>query len=460
MDGGTMQVLGDPATSGLIHWPGVVDATPTPYDLDADGVLEVVVHALDQTIYVFDATGRVVATLPTTYPAAWDVEAVLNSVAVAVMEPRAPPSIVVTNHAAYVTRWQYDPIASREGSMVFDKMWEWRMDACLDHPGMDAGPTLADLDNDGELEVLVQVEELGLYALDGDGSLLWGHCWGGGNSAPAAADLDGDGTVEAIFASDAGFISVFRGATGQPVWTFDAAHASHGVRPASIVVQPTVADLDGQLPLEILFSARHAPRDGGEDYGEFHMGLFAVRQNLTTWQSELVWQRQPAWANPMSNTRLIVHRENDSGEIAIFGMDWNTIGHRPGAWERLGPAHLFRLDAEGQDVWVRPLDAWWSNQDFALADGDGDGELEILVNAGLGHGDGLWRYSIHNGSAEGAIGLGSWKMLRGPVMTDRDGDGIMQVLMPVQPIHGPASMGALLWIDLGVPYHVAWRGYP
>src|SRR5687767_387626 len=61
-------------------------------------------------------------------------------------------------------------------------------------------------------------------------------------------------------------------------------------------------------------------------------------------------------------------------------IDRNTIGHRPGDWERPGPAHVFRLDRHGEDVWVREIDACWSNQDILVADSDGDGEADVLVN--------------------------------------------------------------------------------
>jgi hypothetical protein len=139
-------------------------------------------------------------------------------------------------------------------------------------------------------------------------------------------------------------------------------------------------------------------------------------------------------------------------------MDWNTIGHYPGNWERLGPAHVFRLDASGNDVWVREVDAWWSNQDIALANVDGTG-LELLVNGPGGGYDGLWRLSPATGAAVGFLPLSDWKMTRGAVLHDLRHDGRMQLVFPVVPLDG-SRRGALLVFDLDVPYDAPWRGAP
>jgi hypothetical protein len=447
--------LGDPEDSGLGRWPAPFDAAPTAHDLDGDGVDELVAMGADSKVYVFALDGRVLAVLPTTMPPAWHVENVLNAVEVAVLRPGEPPSLVVTNHAAYVSAWRLDPAASSAERFAFTRQFDERMDGCNASPGMDAKAAVGDLDGDGELEVVVQTEEVGFYALRADGTTLWRQCWGGGNAAPVIADLDGDGGMEVVMASDAGFLAVLDGATGKPQWTYDARDA--GITPASISVSPTVADLDGVAPLEVLFTARHAPPGGPETYPLHHMAIFAVHQDPLTYKPALLWMRQPDWANPLSDTRLVVHDVDGDGHADILGMDWNTIGHRPGDWERLGPAHVFRLDASGNDVWVRAMDTWWSNQDIAVADLDGTGSLSILVNGPAGQYDGLWRLSAATGAAEGFLALDGWKVARGPQLADLRHDGSMQLLFPVKPI-GDEPRGAIVVFDLGVPYEAPWRG--
>lgn len=448
--------LGDPATSGRPSWPQPFDAAPTAADLDGDGVDEVIVQAGDGQVHVFQvATGRVLATLPTTLPPAWHMERVLNAVTVATLRPGESPSLIITNHAAFVSIWRFDPAASTADDFAFRPKFDLRMDACRTNPSMDAKAAVGDLDGDGELEIVVQTEERGFFALRADGSPLWSQCWGGGNSAPVIADLDGDGRPEVVVASDGGFLAVLDGASGDPVWTYDAKSA--GITPASISVSPTVGDLDGVAPLEVLFTARHAPPGGPETYADDHMAIFAVHQDPQTYQAQLLWMRQPEWANPLSDTQLVVQDLDGDGRTDILGMDWNTIGHYPGDWERLGPAHVFRLDADGNDVWVREMDTWWSNQDLAIADLDGLGSLSVLVNGPAGPYDGLWRLSLETGRAEGFLPLVDWKVTRGPQLADLRHDGSMQLLFPVRPLDD-RPRGAIVVFDLGVPFDAPWRG--
>lgn len=449
-------VFGDPDTSGLGQWPGQFDVAPTTYDFDGDGVDEIIAQSNDTYVYVFDAEGEVQARLPTTYPPDWHIERILNGVQAAVLRPGERPSLVVTNHAAYVTVWQVAPF-SRGSGITFDKVWEQRMDACFWNPGMDARPTLSDLDGDGALEILVQTEEVGFFALDAGGEILWQQCWAGGNSAPVAADLDGNGAPEVIVASDSGLVSVLKGSTGEPLWTFNAAHY---VTPGAIPVEPTVADLDGQGELEVLFTARSVPSADPTTWADSHMAIFAVHFSHVTWQAELLWMRQPEWANPLSYTRLAVLDADGDGATDIFGMDWNTVGHSPGNWERLGPAHAFRLDAQGNDVWVQELDTWWSNKDIAIGDANGDGRLEVLANAPAPAGfDSIVSLDAQTGEPVDYLGLAGWQVMRGVTLTDLRHDGSMQAIFPVSPA-ATGGNGAILVFELDVPYNAPWRGNP
>lgn len=445
-----LQTLGDPSTSGLAHWPGPIDAAPKAFDIDGDGVDELIAHSNDTHVYVFSTiNGRALALLPSCYPRGWYIERIINGVEAGTLRPGEPPSLVVSNHAAYVAAWRFVPHASNADRFVFEKLWERRMNECHADASMDAKATLADLDRDGTLEILVQAEEMGLYALDADGSTRWRQCWAGGNSAPVADDLDGNLMPEAIFASDSGFLSVLDGSTGDPVWTFDAAGPLYGISPASVSVSPAIAELDGRPPREILFTTRHAPNGDPANYSQFHMGLFAVHRNVTTWQGELVWMRQPEWANPLSYSRLVVADVDVDGVPEIFGMDWNTIGHKPGNWDVLGPSHVFRLDAHGNDVWVREVDAWWSNKDVLVADFDNDGSPELLVNGANGGSDGLWRLSTTTGQPEEFVAVAPWKLMRGPTLLNLRHDGSTQVAYPVAPDVAWPSRGAILVFDLG-----------
>lgn len=437
-----MQALGDPAVSGLPRWPGVFDSVPTAYDIDGDGDDEFIAQSNDTNVYVFDTrTGRALAVLPTNCPHGWKIDRVLNGVEAGVLNPGDPPSIVVTDHAAFVTAWRFVPSASNQDGFVFERSWERRANECFVDAGMDAKPTLSDVDGDGTVEILVQTEEIGFFAFNADGSTRWKQCWGGGNSEPVVHDLDDDGKLEAILASDGGFVAVLDASTGAPIWTFNA--RNHGIHPASIPVSPTVAELDGVAPREILFTARHAPKGDATLFSTFHMGLFAIHQNPQTYQGELVWFRQPEWAHPLSYTHLVVTDVDHDGAADIFGMDWNTIGHVPGNWEPLGPAHVFRLDAGGNDIWVREVDSWWSNKDLFLGDSDRDGNPDLLVNAAAEGLDGLARLSATTGEPLAFMPTWPWKLMRGATVHDLFHDGSTQVVYPAAPDEISPTHGAL-----------------
>src|ERR1051325_2407221 len=443
------RALGDPATSGPGDWTPPFGSRANGGGIGGDGTAEVVSLGNDTNVYVFSTqTGRVLAKLPTTNAPGWVLQRVLNPVEAGVLRKGDPVSLVVADTAAYVAAWQFVPSQSSADHFTFNKTWERRLTECFREPSMDAKAVLADA-GDGDQEVFLQTEEVGDYALKWDGTTAWKQCWGGGNSDPVVDDLDGDGHPEAIFAADDGFLSVFDAATGTPRWTFDTAKQL-GVSPASISVAPAVADLDGHLPKEILFTARDAPRNGTiADYRNDHLALVAVHADASTgWQGRPLWWTQPSWANPLSYTHLVVRDVDGDGHPEVFGMDWNTIGHEPGNWERLGPAHAFRSSWDGHEVWHTEIDSWWSNKDILVGDLDGDGHEDVVANGPRGGGDGFWLLSAANGTAQAFMPAGGWKVLRAPQLADLHNDGRIEMVLPVEPVDGGDVRGAILLIAL------------
>jgi outer membrane protein assembly factor BamB len=443
-------ILGDPATSGLRDWPGFFDAAPKVVDINGDGIDEFVAQGNDTNVYVFSTTGRALAVLPTHIPKDWYLERVLNVVEAAVMRPGEPTSLIVTNHASYVSLWRFEPAKSDAKTFSFSKGWERRIDdPCRLDPSMDSKPTIVDLNGDGVNEILVQNEEEGLYALTADGGILWSQCWAGGNDEPIADDLNGDGKMEAIFTSDSGLVSVFDGATGAPEWSFNADDAKYGMDPGSISVSAVTAELDGRPPKEILFTARQAPAEGTvETYKTYHMGIFAIHQDAATGKGDALWFRQPQWAHPLSYTHLVVRDVDNDGRPDIFGMDWNTIGHYPGKWEPLGPSHVFRLDAAGNELWTREIDSWWSNKDVALGDADHDGQLDLLVDGTHEGSDGLFVLSAKSGNPRGFFPAAPFKLLRGAQFLDIRHDGSVQIAYPVMLDRPGTTRGGILVLEL------------
>lgn len=451
--------LGAPATSGLGAWTPDFDAAPLAlFDFDGDGLKEVVAHGNDSRVYVFHSkTGEVLARLNTTIPDGWGVERVLNAAAVGRLAPGQPPSIVVTNPAAFVAAWRYAPTANATGDFpwAFEKLWERHLPELPDSgaPSMDAAPALADLDGDGELEVVLQTESVGVFALRGDGTTMWSLAIGGGNAEPVVGDVDDDGEPEVLFASDAGILTAVEGRTGKIEWGFEA--FQHAQAPASIPVGPTIADLDGKAPPEMLFAARDA--HDTRDYANDHVTFLAIHVDAGT--PKLVWKYRPLWAAPLAYAHLAVADVTGDGRPEVFGIDWNTIGHVPGEWQRTGPAHVFSLSHDGKERWMREVEAWWSNKEVAIADVDGDGAYEVLVNGPRSGRDGLWAFDARTGRAERFLPVAPWKVERGPQLADLWGQGTIQLLLSVRPVDD-ARRGGILVFDLEKPWDAPWPGAP
>jgi len=121
-------------------------------------------------------------------------------------------------------------------------VFAWNLDGSLVDMGRDgqadwpqpvegvinASPTLADLDGDGALEIVVATRKGYVYAWNGDGSLVdvnadgpdWPLRIGTSvSSTPAAGDLDGDGVEEVVMAADDGRVYAWNGdGTAVPGW--------------------------------------------------------------------------------------------------------------------------------------------------------------------------------------------------------------------------------------------------
>ncbi|HEV8361529.1 MAG TPA: VCBS repeat-containing protein [Candidatus Thermoplasmatota archaeon] len=435
------------------------DAYPVKlYDIDGDGRKEIIDHNDNKYVYILDsATGELLTELTTTFPAGWEARTI-NGVEVQVMQPGAPPSLIVGNSAAYITRFDYNASASTATNFVFDEKWERRLNDYTANPGMDAKPVLHDVDYTHVYEIYAQVEEQGVFALRANGTVIWKHNASGGNAEPVIADVDLDGHLEALFFSDSGLVRVYTAKTGAAEWTFDA--TSYISAPASIPRGGTVAQLDGSGRREVVFCARDA--HDANNWDNDHMALFVLQNDDNDAWGNLKWMRQPSWANPLCYTRPVVWDDDGDGKADIYGMDWNTEGHFPGNWSRLGPAHVFSFDRSGNERWNTTLDTWWSNKDIALADLDGDGSAEVLASGpnDAGH-DGWWLLNPATGAQEQFIDVDPYKSTRAPRVGDLDGDGDLEFVAPVEGEAGNTNPGEgafQVW-DAGPDSHLLlWSG--
>jgi outer membrane protein assembly factor BamB len=422
-----------------VPWKGFDSNPPKLYDLDGDGDLELFAQNDNTWVYVFDTrTGGLLAEVNTTLPKGWNVRS-FNGPEVAVLEPGSAPRLVVANSAATVAVFRYDAAHSTSHHAALVKEWERKLDDCHKGSGMDAKPVLADLDHDGDLDILAATEDFGVFALRADGSELWKTCIVGGNAEPAVGDLDLDGWEEVVFGSDLGMVNVLDGRTGQTKWQVDLTQhfdLSSGSMPNAI----TLGQVDGQGGPDLLLGARdsHDPDDWSND----HALLAAIRSDGT-----LLWGRQDPIGNPLTYTHPLLVDADGDGTQEIYWADWNTVGHYPPfnesqMWALTGPAHVYRYDLSGRMVWRQTLGTWWSNKDLVVVDADGDGTKEVLANGpnAVGNHDGLWFLDLKTGAKKAFLDLYPWKVGRSPVVGDLYGTGTLQFVVEAAQ-HSPTSNG-------------------
>lgn len=413
-------------------------------DFNGDGKKEIVASNDNQWLYVLSSTSpHVYAELRSDYPSGWGAR-MINDPAVVDLDGDGKLDIAMVNSAGVVCNFEFNGMNGDR--MHFNKNWCKRMDKYA-AAGADAGAEVADVDGDGKYEIFSQTETLGLYAFNHDGTIRWSKNTYGGNAGPLVTDLENDGKKDVIFFGDGGEVKAFDASTGSSKWSF---WASNYVKPASIPVSGNAADLDGDGKKEVVFFARDA--HDATTFSNDHIGIFVLSSsgNLKKW-----WQ--PSWANPLSYTHPVLVDVDGDGKKDIVGFDWNTIGHKPGNWEKTGPANAFAFKWDGTQLWRTVIDDSWSNDDVLVADADGDGAQEVIaIGYGPG-GDGVWLLNLRTGAKESHIPIGNdWQINRMGVVSDLDNSGDAELVLPV---HRSARGGAFRFFDLNVGCNVVYGGW-
>ncbi|MCA1818737.1 MAG: VCBS repeat-containing protein, partial [Halobacteriales archaeon] len=280
--------------------------------------------------------------------------------------------LAVLNGSATLTILELDRAASTRSHYVFHRVWRevesvvrfdpdfnathpWYTNASQEELGADGNPFIAHLDGEPGGVVLSQSDGLpGHFAFDGDGTLRWWTAFWDGNAGPWAGRLRPNEPVRAVFATDGGQVVAYDVASGAIQWTFDV--AAYGVVPGSISVAPNVFDLRGDGRMSVFVGARQAVNDTGvgEDPGTWMHRQHAKYFLLSSGGQEL-WSASLDLGNPMAYMHPAAVDLNGDGVKDLVVLDWNTIGHHPGNWEKLGPANLFALDGATGETHGRAL---------------------------------------------------------------------------------------------------------
>jgi outer membrane protein assembly factor BamB len=258
-----------------------------------------------------------------------------------------------------------------------------------------AAPTLAEVNGDGTLDVVVGDATGGVHALDGrTGRELWSRSLQATPTTPApieagiaSADLDGDGAKELVAATADGTVVALRASTGQTVWS----NRSDGRLRAS----PVLVDVDGDGRLEVIAAWEQGTtrildgKTGRERWSTIVGKNEGVHVNLLgspipfpgTGAGALA---VPVGREPVGDGLFLLGEQGASlrsGDARVIGTPVVTPLQPGGAQYAVfgtGSGELVAISASGQRSPLArlggPIDA-----SPMIADVDGDGIYEVLV---------------------------------------------------------------------------------
>jgi outer membrane protein assembly factor BamB len=257
-----------------------------------------------------------------------------------------------------------------------------------------SGIALGDIDDDSLPEIVFGLYGKGVFALNGDGSLLWNQSLIAAATqpfiSPSIADILGDQGLEVIIPTEAGSLYVLNGLDGSIIWS-----RTLGGR---IFKSASVGDIDGDMKPEIVVSCDNDvtfalnSEDGSELWNH-------------TWPHQFDWLEASTAALGDINSDGIVEviiRTSDY-LAALSGEDGTVV------WS-------FQPHLDDIDYTFTP----------ALGDVNGDGQLEIVFTLAR-----RYVYALHgrDGSVLWAFDAHGLGLIAYTLVGDFDGDNRAEVVI-------------------------------
>ncbi|MHA1355539.1 MAG: FG-GAP-like repeat-containing protein, partial [Candidatus Heimdallarchaeota archaeon] len=313
---------------------------------------------------------------------------------------------------------------------------------------VESSPTIADIDKDGNYEVLIGSKDNYLYCLNSTGGEVWSFDTQGpiSLSSPTVADIDDDDRLEILIPSSSGILWCLD-EDGIEEWHFDCSSPFYG--------SCVVADVDLDDKFEIIVGADNGNlyclNETGNQQWNYTFDSSSIRNTPTIGDldqdgfPEIVFA---SFDSPrvicLDNTGQHLWNYNGSGtftsspSIGDVTGDGNyeiVIGSETGA--------LYCLNSTGDELWTHT-----STDDYtstaALVDLEGDGYDEILVGGDddlficLNRtGDVVWSYNAGNNIASSAA------------VCDLDNDGSLEIIFGDEDYSGTNSHNLTCLDDAG-----------
>ena len=271
-------------------YPAVVNS-PVLADLTGDGLLDILVTGWDDTVLLYEfnfGSPQLVWTRTLTS----SMSGTFGAPAVADIDGNLPggdpgPEVAISHNGALTV------LNGEDGSVV----WTTPLDA-----GNPGGVSIADLDGDGEIEIVTGMKyddgigEGRLYALNADGSILWWAAAYDSSSANNAStlDLDGDGIYEVAWNGKEQGFTIFNGLDGSVLFNEPAVFSLTGTD------YPLIVDVDNDDHAEIIVPS---------------LGGLRVFGNGTAWgQARPLWNQHSYHITNVNDDLTIPFSEPNSWE--------------------------------------------------------------------------------------------------------------------------------------------------
>lgn len=331
------------------------------------------------------------------------------------------------------------------------KLWDYD----TGNMAIESKPAIADIDGDGKNEVIVsagstitaQNSGAGVYILRNSGTLRCAFTATGDfdsngiadgvYSSPAVADLDGDGQSEIVFG---GFDAQVRIMDNNCTVL-----AGRFVRD-TIWSSPAIADMNGDGKPEIIIGvdSHIEPSKGTLDGGILHV-YDSTLHDIAGFPKQI---DEVIYSSPAIGD---INGDGSPDIIVGTGRCYNNVpacasGGRvhPGVGE-----YINAWDAQGNPLpgWPRAIPGEYAFSSPALANMDGDAEPEVIINTaevkdGLNTPPDGWVHVFNGNGSElsgwpkrpfipaGATGTVSWATNASPIVADVTGDGNPEVFLP------------------------------
>ncbi len=303
---------------------GIISSSPLLFDINNNGMLEVIFGSHNDTLYALDGNGVLLWSSHIDAPVGLSGVILSSPVAGDIDNDGVPEIVVGSDDSCLYVLWHFD------GSLK----WKYKTGGMIS-----SSPALGDINGDDTLEVVVGSKDGKLYALS-NGDTLW--TYDAGNyiySSPALGDLDGDDTLDVVFGCYDSYVYALKGNDGSLLWSYKT--------DAPIDCQsPGLADIDKDGKLEVII-------------GSFEGAcVYAIEGESGIWKWEI-----RGFGYPVPSSPAIADIDGDS-ELEILMS--------------IHDGYCYAWEADGSEQWKWGYSSGDQDTPLALGDIDGDGELEVV----------------------------------------------------------------------------------